>query len=93
VTKLNKLQVCAWAISSTLAAASSPAACAADLTEPGPRAIMPPPYVYGGFNPIFDPRCRIVPQPEASLYGETARFRPTAICQSRGLYADSVVIP
>jgi hypothetical protein len=54
---------------------------------------MPSPYVYGGFNPIFDPRCRIVPQPEASLYGETARFRPTAICQSRGLYADSVVVP
>jgi hypothetical protein len=31
--------------------------------------------------------------PEASLYGDTARLRPTAVCQSRGLYADSVLFP
>jgi hypothetical protein len=50
-------------------------------------------YGAGVFDPWFDPRCRIVPQPEANLYGDTARFRPTAVCQSRGLYVDSVVVP
>ncbi len=45
----------------------------------------------GYFNPDLDPRCRIVPQPELNLYGDTARFRPTAVCQSRGLYTDSVL--
>ncbi|MCI0466271.1 MAG: hypothetical protein L0Y57_04595 [Beijerinckiaceae bacterium] len=71
---------------------------AADLA-PGP-AWAPPPgggpiaYGYGGyFEPVLDPRCRIVPMPEASLYGDTARLRPTAVCQSRGLYADSVLFP
>jgi hypothetical protein len=49
--------------------------------------------VYGYFNPGLDPRCRIVPQPQANLYGDTARFRPTAVCQSRGLYTDSVLFP
>ena len=34
-----------------------------------------------------------VPQPELNLYGDTARFRPTAVCQSRGLYTDSVLFP
>jgi hypothetical protein len=33
----------------------------------------------------------MVPMPEAILYGGTARLRPTAVCQSRGLYADSVL--
>ncbi|HET6375808.1 MAG TPA: hypothetical protein VFF88_07140 [Methylocella sp.] len=81
------------------AMASAGAAEAADLSSPpmgGPPqdyAFMPAPNGYGGFNPLFDPRCRIVPQPQASLYGETARFLPTAVCQSRGLYADSVLFP
>jgi hypothetical protein len=38
---------------------------------------------------LLDPRCRIIPQPELNLYGDTARFRPTMICMSRGLFADS----
>jgi len=46
-----------------------------------------PPPAYAG--PAVDPRCRVVPQPEANLFGSTARFRPTLICTSRGLYADS----
>jgi hypothetical protein len=81
------------------AVASAGAADAADLSSPrmgGPPqdyASMPVPNGYGGFDPLFDPRCRIVPQPQASLYGETARFLPTAVCQSRGLYADSVLFP
>ena len=67
---------------------------AADLGElPYPP---PPPagYAYnGGFFGPLDPRCRIVPMPEANLYGDTVRFRPTAVCQSLGLYADSVLFP
>jgi hypothetical protein len=38
---------------------------------------------------LLDPRCRIIPQPELNLYGDTARFRPTIICMSRGILADS----
>lgn len=71
------------------------AAHAADL---GPGPAYPPAVeiygpVYGYFNPVLDPRCRIVPQPQLNLYGDTARFRPTAVCQSRGLYTDSVLFP
>ncbi len=73
------------------------AAHAADL-GPGPGPAYPPAVeiygpVYGYFNPVLDPRCRIVPQPQLNLYGDTARFRPTAVCQSRGLYTDSVLFP
>ena len=65
---------------------------AADL-GPGPGLPAAPAYGYAGFfYPTLDPRCRIVPMPEASLYGDTARLRPTAVCQSRGLYADSVFV-
>jgi len=72
---------------------------AADLApRPGPAfgpAVQMAGPAYGYFNPVTDPRCRIVPMPEMRLYGfgETARFRPTAVCQSRGLYEDSVVLP
>ncbi len=38
---------------------------------------------------VLDPRCRVVPQPEVNLYGDTTRFRPTLICMSRGMVADS----
>jgi hypothetical protein len=73
----------------------SDTAHAADL---GPGPAYPPAVeiygpVYGYFNPVLDPRCRIVPQPQLNLYGDTARFRPTAVCQSRGLYTDSVLFP
>lgn len=90
---LTRAAVCgvAW-----VAAFGQNAAQSADLTAPLSYGRVPrePVFAYGGgFDPFLDPRCRIVPQPEASLYGETARFRPTAVCQSRGLYADSVVVP
>jgi hypothetical protein len=38
---------------------------------------------------ILDPRCRVIPQPEANLYGDTTRFRQTVVCMSRGMLADS----
>ena len=94
MTNLKVLKPCALVASLTLAAfAGSGFAHAADL-RPGPGS--PPAFAYGYagfFYPTRDPRCRIVPMPEASLYGETARLRPTAVCQSRGLYADSVLFP
>ncbi len=48
----------------------------------------PPPFAYA-----VDPRCTIVPMPQLDLVGDTARFRATAVCQSRGLYTDSVLFP
>lgn len=48
----------------------------------------PPPYAYA-----VDPRCVIAPMPQADLVGDTARFRATAICQSRGLYTDTLMFP
>lgn len=80
-----------------LTAGLSQAARAADLTGPHSGDMVPQQlsmaYGYGGFNPLLDPRCRIIPVPEAGLYGDTARFRPAPICQCRGLYVDSVVVP
>jgi hypothetical protein len=81
-----------------VAVAGCGCAHAADLAPgpgfPGAFAAAPPAYGHPGFfYPTVDPRCRIVPMPEASLYGDTARLRPTAVCQSRGLYADSVLFP
>ncbi|HUB63187.1 MAG TPA: hypothetical protein VL996_01860 [Methylocella sp.] len=98
VKKRNGLLPCAWVRRmSFLAWVGIGTAQAADLA-PGPGAPLPPPVefagpVYGYFNPLLDPRCRIIPVPQANLYGDTARFRPTAVCQSRGLYADSVLFP
>jgi hypothetical protein len=46
-------------------------------------------YVYDA----VDARCRIIPNPQLDLVGDTARFRPTAVCLSRGLYADSLGFP
>jgi hypothetical protein len=48
----------------------------------------PAPYMVG-----VDARCRIIPAPELDLVGDTARFHPQAVCQSRGLYADSLEFP
>jgi hypothetical protein len=31
--------------------------------------------------------------PQLDLTGDTARFRATAVCQSRGLYTDSLMFP
>ena len=92
MTKPTGLLACAWLLSASFVAAG--AVQAADLT-PGP---WPPSEesagpVYGYFNPVLDPRCRIVAQPQANLFGDTTRFRPASVCQSRGLYADSVLFP
>jgi hypothetical protein len=48
----------------------------------------PPPFAFA-----VDPRCSIVPMPQLDLTGDTARFRATAVCQSRGLYTDSLMFP
>jgi len=37
----------------------------------------------------IEPRCRVIEQPEANLFGDTTRFRPTVVCMSRGIYADT----
>lgn len=99
MTRLVGIIACAslWCLA-LAAGPDSGFALAADLA-PGPA--WAPPWGGGPFatgygsdvEPVLDPRCRIVPMPEASLYGETARLRPTAVCQSRGLYADSVLFP
>jgi hypothetical protein len=48
-------------------------------------------YVTAGYG--LDPRCRIIPSPQTTLVGDVYNFRPIAVCQSRGLYADSATIP
>ena len=68
--KFNGLWVCAWFWSATRAAAIGPNAVhAADLAEPPAREIVrqDASSAYGGFNPVLDPRCGIMPQPEAHL--------------------------
>jgi len=70
----------AAALSATVASVQ-----AADYDAPYPR--RPPPPAYAGNG--VDPHCRVIPQPEHDLFGDTARFRPTLVCMSRGLYADS----
>jgi hypothetical protein len=98
MTNGNGLRACAWLWSvSLLAGAGIATAHAADLAPmPGPDLVPAiemagPPYGY--FSPVLDPRCRIIPVPQANLVGDTARFRPTAVCQSRGLYEDSILFP
>jgi hypothetical protein len=67
----------------------------------GPRREPPPPRVIEGsgpeilgrFIPAIDPRCRIIPNPQMNLHGDVLRFGQVAVCQSRGLYADSVYFP
>jgi hypothetical protein len=91
MTKFNGHWACAWFWSAPLAAGIGPNAVqAADLAEPLAREIVRQDaaftYGYGGFNPILDPRRRIVPQPEAALSGDTARFCLAAVCESRSLY-------
>jgi hypothetical protein len=82
-----------------LAGLAASAALAADL-GPGRGGdgygYGPPPgaYVPGGVvYDAVDARCRIIPNPQLDLVGDTARFRPTAVCLSRGLYADSLGFP
>lgn len=78
-----------------LAAPPPPIARAADLgyaSRGGGFAdyAPPPPPLYAF---AVDPRCIIAPMPQADLVGDTARFRATAVCQSRGLYTDSLLFP
>ncbi len=37
--------------------------------------------------------CHLVPQPRANLAGEVVRFRPSVVCLSRGVYADTLPPP
>ncbi len=74
-----------------LAALCAHSAAAADLGyAPYAPSNAPAPYAYAY---AVDPRCSIVPMPQLDLVGDTARFRATAICQSRGLYTDSLLFP
>jgi len=60
---------------------------AADLdAEPRTHPRSPPQSAQG---PLLDPNCRIIPQPQLDLYGYVRFFRPTIVCFSRGLLADS----
>ncbi|MGO9673547.1 MAG: hypothetical protein ACLPSF_05175 [Methylocella sp.] len=92
-TRLSAMALCAVAL---LAARGPDGAAAADLGyaargsgfagyAPPPA---PPPFAFA-----VDPRCSIVPMPQLDLTGDTARFRATAVCQSRGLYTDSLMFP
>ena len=61
---------------------------------PPPRVIEGPgPEISGRFVPAIDPRCRIIPDPRMNLYGDVLHFGRVAVCESRGLYADSVSFP
>ncbi|WP_146030126.1 hypothetical protein [Methylocella silvestris] len=77
--------LCAFVLTGACAAADLGYAPRPYLVPPPPA---PPPYAFA-----VDPRCSIVPMPQADLVGDTARFRATAVCQSRGLYADSLIFP
>lgn len=60
-------------------------AAAADL---GPA---PPPHAPG---PVAARPCKLVPMPQMNLEGDDVNaFRPTWICVSRGLYADTLPPP
>lgn len=61
---------------------------AADLERPGTgRRLAARPLT------IIQNPCRIVMMPESNLTGDTTRFRPTRVCVSRGLYADTMPPP
>lgn len=65
---------------------------AADLIYPP----NPPPGVLRRqARRAYHPRrhCRVVLQPRTNLAGEVVRFRPSLVCVSRGLYADTHAPP
>lgn len=69
-------------------------ALAADYRAAAPKVIEGVgPELAAGEGLGLDPRCRIIPSPQMNLVGDVYSFRPIAVCQSRGLYADSVSIP
>lgn len=101
---MKKFAACASRASAvvvTLLVCSTPqSARAADYSGGARRGAPPPqviegsgPYVFGRFIPEIDPRCRIIPDPQMNLRGDVVLFGQVAVCQSRGLYADSVSFP
>jgi hypothetical protein len=64
---------------------------AADLDRAWRGYAPPPREIF--YDVGVDSRCRIIPAPELNLVGDTARFRPQAVCLSRGLYVDSLGYP
>lgn len=71
---------------------------AADLDRPAlppsPQR-QPGPWAYqdeGAFIPAHH-GCRLVPQPQLNLFGDTTSFQPMWVCVSRGLYADTFPPP
>lgn len=77
-----------------LAGLGAPAALAADLGPSWQGGYgYDRPQAGGYIYDAVDARCRIIPNPQLDLVGDTARFRPTAVCLSRGLYADSLGFP
>ncbi|WP_395666861.1 hypothetical protein [Methylocella sp.] len=93
---MSPAKAAALAATAGAALAAGPGgAGAADLGY-APYVPPPPALAQAGRPPAdygVDPRCSVVGMPQADLVGDTARFRPTAICQSRGLYTDSVLFP
>ncbi len=81
------------ALFALLALAADPALTADLGYAPRPSYTPPPPPGPPAFAFAVDPRCSIVPMPQLDLVGDTARFRATAVCQSRGLYTDSLLFP
>jgi hypothetical protein len=77
-TKFNGLWACTWfgALHSRRELAPTPSA--ADFAGPLAREIVrqdaTSAYGHGGFNPILDPRCRIIPLSEATLMATQRRF-------------------
>lgn len=82
--------LCALALLAILAPRGDAGAADLGYAPRGPAvgAYAPPPFAFA-----VDPRCAIVPMPQLDLVGDTARFRATAVCQSRGLYTDSLLFP
>jgi hypothetical protein len=66
------------------------AASAADLDRGPPGPPLPP----GPAHAAAAPPCKLVPMPQMNLEGDDVNsFRPTWICVSRGLYADTLPPP
>jgi hypothetical protein len=47
----------------------------------------------GEFIPSHHHGCRLIPQPQLNMWGEAAFYRPSWVCMSRGLYADTFPPP
>jgi hypothetical protein len=88
---LGYVSKCVMAALVAFGMGSGPARCA-DYRAVPPQVIEGEgPEVVAGYG--LDPRCRIIPSPQLTLVGDVYSFQPIAVCQSRGLYADSATIP